>query len=62
MARVECDGKDASAEQAKIGLAWAYTRYLTDAEIARLADAARAAGVGLWADSEPVAPWEWRKK
>jgi len=23
--------------------------------------AARAAGRGLWADAEPVPPWDWRK-
>lgn len=60
VARVECVGKDASAELARAGMAWAYTRYLTDPEIKRLELAARAAGVGLWAEPNPVPPWEWR--
>ena len=43
-------------------MAWAYTKYLTDPEIARLEAAARAAGVGLWADrDEPRPPWLWRQ-
>lgn len=61
VARVECQGKDASVHQVATGHAWAFTRYLRDPEIKRLQDAARAAGLGLWADREPVAPWEWRK-
>lgn len=62
VARVECRGLDASAEQVRAGMAWAFTRYLTDPEIKRLEDAARAAGVGLWQDGAALAPWEWRGK
>lgn len=60
VARVECGDKDASAEQVRNGMAWAFTRYLTDPEIARLEVSARAQHSGLWADNEPIAPWEWR--
>lgn len=59
--RVECQGQDASAELVRAGMAWAFTRYLNDPEIRRLENAARAAGVGLWSDREPVPPWEWRR-
>lgn len=62
VARVECRGQDANAEQVRAGMAWAYTRYLTDPEIQRLHDAARAGRLGLWADPKPVPPWEWRHK
>lgn len=58
---MECQRKDASAEQARAGMAWAFRRYLTDPEILRLEDAARPARLGLWFDKEPVPPWEWRK-
>jgi len=61
VARVECRGRDASAEQVRAGMAWAYTKYLTDPEIARLEAAARAARVGLWADRDPAPPWAWRQ-
>lgn len=60
LARVECQGKDANSEQVAAGMAWAFTRYLTDPEIKRLEDAARAAGVGLWS-LQAVPPWEWRR-
>lgn len=62
VARVECRGQDANAEQVRAGMAWAYTRYLTDPEIQRLQDAAQAAGVGLWSDPAPQPPWEWRHR
>ena len=62
VARVKCQGLDASAEQVRFGMAWAFTRYLTDPEIARLELAARQAGVGLWSDPAPVEPWVWRKR
>lgn len=62
VARVECDGEDASAKQVRDGMAWAYTKYLTDPSIQQLELDARAAKVGLWADSDPIPPWEWRKR
>lgn len=59
--RVSCRGKDASAEQVRAGLAWAYTKYLTDTTIRESETAARSAGRGLWRDAEPIPPWAWRK-
>lgn len=60
--RVECSGRDASLAQAEAGLAWAYTRYLTDARIAEAEGIARTARRGLWGDPSPLPPWEWRHK
>lgn len=63
VARVTCKGIDANREQVKRGMAWAFTKYLTDKTIKDEELAARAAQVGLWADSSPpVAPWDWRKQ
>jgi endonuclease YncB( thermonuclease family) len=65
VARVECKGKDANSEMVKLGMAWAYTKYQTDALFPQLELQARAQRVGLWVDAEtklpPVAPWDWRK-
>lgn len=61
VARVKCQGMDASLHQVQQGLAWAYTAYLTDQGIAAAAGLARDSGVGLWADADPVAPWLFRK-
>ena len=62
VARVECQQIDASAYQVQHGMAWAYTKYQTDQAIAPLQQAAQAAGLGLWADAQPVAPWDWRRR
>lgn len=60
LARVYCAGTDANAEQVHRGMAWAFTKYLTDPGIKALEDEARAARLGLWADAQPMAPWDWR--
>lgn len=60
VARVECNGEDASSRQVRYGMAWAYTKYLTDPSIQQLELDARAAKVGLWEDFDPIPPWEWR--
>lgn len=61
LARVECQGKDANGEQVRSGMAWVYDKYVTDRSLYGLQDAARAGGAGLWTDSAPVPPWEWRR-
>jgi endonuclease YncB( thermonuclease family) len=61
VARVRCKDVDTSLYQVNNGLAWAYTRYLTDPAIATAEQAARASGVGLWADADPTPPWLFRK-
>ncbi|MGZ5055815.1 MAG: thermonuclease family protein [Methylobacter sp.] len=60
LGRLHCDGVDANAEQVKRGMAWAYKQYLTDQSIATLEAQAKAAGTGLWADANPMPPWEFR--
>lgn len=62
VARVECRGVDASMAQVKAGMAWAFTKYQTDPAFPQAELAARRAGVGLWADQNPVAPWDFRHK
>lgn len=61
VARINCDGTDANAEQVHAGMAWVFDQYVTDRALYAVQNEARAAGRGLWADREPVAPWEWRK-
>lgn len=55
------DGTDVNAEMVKAGMAWHYKQFSKDKELARLEIEAREAKAGLWADKEPVPPWEWRK-
>ena len=67
LGKVLLSGQDMNLEQIKAGLAWHYKKYqdeqstsdrekYSDAEL----DAMRNKR-GLWADHNPVAPWEYRK-
>lgn len=64
--KIVVDGVDANLEQVKAGLAWHYKQYQKeqsseDREVySRAEEQARADQKGLWADSAPVPPWEWR--
>lgn len=59
---VTCAGVDANATQVRRGMAWVYDRYAKDRTLHRLQDEARSSGRGLWADQNPTAPWDWRKR
>lgn len=62
VARVRCDGIDATVEQVRRGMAWVFDRYVTDRGLYAIQDEARAARRGLWSDPAPVPPWEWRRQ
>lgn len=62
VARVKCDGHDASEQQVRSGMAWVFDRYVTDRSLYKLQDEAKYAGLGLWVDDEPIPPWKWRKQ
>jgi endonuclease YncB( thermonuclease family) len=64
--KIEIDGVDANLEQVREGSAWVYTQYLRelpledrklDVEAERLAKSERR---GLWRDTDPEPPWQWR--
>ena len=58
----ECRGQDAGQAQVQAGMAWVYTKYAVGrTDLKSLESTAKAEGRGLWADWEPVAPWEWRR-
>jgi micrococcal nuclease len=54
--------KNLNKELLRAGLAWHYKKYSRDPEMAKLEFEARSAKRGLWAEPDPVAPWEWRRK
>jgi micrococcal nuclease len=54
------NGTNLNKELLKEGLAWHYKQYDSNPELARLENQARKARVGLWADSDPTPPWEFR--
>jgi len=64
---VMADGQDANLAQVKAGMAWWYRQYQWEqtsqqrAEYEVAETTARNGRVGLWQDSHPFSPWEWRK-
>lgn len=55
------DGRSASREIVRVGLAWWNDRFAArDRELERLQAAARSARRGLWRDPAPVPPWVHR--
>jgi len=59
--KVRVGGVYVNREQVAKGLAWRYVQYDRRGEFTQVEHAARAARTGLWADANPVPPWEWRK-
>ena len=62
VARVTCDGVDASAEQVRSGMAWVYDKYVLDKSLYVIQDDAKVARRGLWSDNEELPPWKWRRR
>ncbi len=53
------DGRILNHELLTAGYAWWFRRYSKDVSLGDLEDEARLAKRGLWADPDPVPPWEW---
>ncbi len=61
IAQVECRGRDVARHQVASGMAWVYTRYAdTRPDLPPLQAQARRSHAGLWAEIDPVPPWQWR--
>ena len=56
------DGRSLNRELVAAGLAWWYRKYSKDESLGQLEAEAKTAKRGLWADPEPVPPWEWRRR
>jgi len=57
------DGLNLNQELVKQGWCWWYRKYAPgDTVLEELETEAREARKGLWADPQPVPPWEWRKR
>jgi endonuclease YncB( thermonuclease family) len=62
LARVKCAGVDANTEQVRRGMAWVYPRQVKDHNLYIMQHEAKVKKRGLWVDSSPTAPWEFRKR
>jgi endonuclease YncB( thermonuclease family) len=64
--KIELDGRDINLEQLRRGLAWHYKQYqneqsLSDRQTYAVTELqAQQAQRGLWRDSQPQAPWDYR--
>ncbi|EBG2226453.1 hypothetical protein FHZ05_24255 [Salmonella enterica] len=56
------NGTDASRFMVQSGAAWVYERYNEDESLPALQREAQEQKRGLWADANPVPPWEWRNE
>lgn len=59
---ITANGTEANRQQVLKGAAWVYDRYNTDNSLPALQREAQTQKRGLWADNQPVPPWEWRHK
>lgn len=65
--KILVNGRDVNLEQVKTGMAWWYEKYRKEQSAAdqrtyaQAEQEARAQRVGLWRDSDPVPPWDWRR-
>jgi endonuclease YncB( thermonuclease family) len=55
-------GQELNRALVEAGLAWHYKKYSDDDSYDALERQAREAKRGLWADEDPMPPWEWRKR
>lgn len=61
--RIEVEGEDLSTLLVRRGLAWHDAEGAPGANrLVRLEQRARRAGRGLWAQENPLPPWEWREQ
>lgn len=54
------DGRSLNRELVRAGYAWWYRKYSSDTTLGLLESEAQAARLGLWAEPNPLPPWDWR--
>lgn len=59
--RVKVGSIDVNAAQVERGMAWVYRAFAHDPKLIQLEGAAKVAKRGLWSDTQPVPPWDWRR-
>lgn len=61
LGEVEVDGTNVNLRMVKLGFAWAYTDFRPPAEYFSAQRDAMRERLGLWAESDPMPPWIFRK-
>ena len=60
--KIAVAGVDVNKEQIARGMAWMYRRYASDRTYSDAEVKARSRRVGIWRDTQPVPPWDFRRK
>jgi endonuclease YncB( thermonuclease family) len=55
------DGVDVNRQMVATGMAWHYAAYSKDPSLGSLQSQAQAQKLGLWAQPNPLPPWDYRK-
>jgi endonuclease YncB( thermonuclease family) len=61
LGKVQQGPLDVNLQMVKEGLAWHYRKYSKSDKLARAEAEAKAGKKGLWADPNPMPPWDFRK-
>lgn len=59
--KVYLNGRYVNKEMIQEGWAWHYTKYSNSPEMADAQEYAKKNKIGLWADKNPIPPWDFRK-
>ena len=62
VAQLEVNVLKVNEEMVRLGMAWEYSHYHSDRLYISIEQEARQAKRGLWAQRDPVPPWQWRKQ
>ena len=60
--KIAVAGVDVNKEQIARGMAWMYRRYASDRSYSDAELKAQSRRVGIWRESQPVPPWDFRRK
>lgn len=56
------NGNELGLLMIEAGYAWHFKKYSSNIQLLNAETTARNKGKGLWVDSLPIAPWDWRKR
>lgn len=60
--KIAVGGVDVNKEQIARGMAWMYRRYAKDRTYSDAEVKAKSRRIGIWRDTQPVPPWDFRRK
>ena len=62
IARVFIEEQEVNLSLLELGYAWHYLEFDQSPEYARAQETAQRDRRGVWAEDDPIAPWEWRRR